>query len=74
MILCSRYFHGIQTRFNHPGRNYDGGVKHNKLLSIFANPGRPLGATKLCDLDVRAKDQAHLYALMNCLEVSPFQQ
>ena len=45
ITLCSSYLHGIQTRFNHPGHNYDGEVKHNEHLSIFAHPGRPLGAT-----------------------------
>ena len=66
MILCSRYLHGIETKVNRVGRNDDGGVKHGKMLSIFSHPGRPLGAMKMCDMDEREKQQAHMYALMNC--------
>jgi len=74
MTLCSRYLHGIQTKFNGPGRNYNGGIVRDKSLSIFSHPGRPIGAAKICDLDVHEREQAHFYALMNCPEVLCLQQ
>ncbi|XP_075103619.1 uncharacterized protein LOC142178190 [Nicotiana tabacum] len=45
MTLCSRYLHTIDTKFNRPERNYDGGLKKsNGGLSMFYQPGRTLGA------------------------------
>ena len=74
IILCSRYLHGTETKANRVGRNDNGGVKHGKKLSIFSHPGRPLRAMKMCDMDEREKQQAHIYALMNCPEALPFIQ
>ena len=74
MILRSRYLHGIDTKVNSVGWNDDGGVKHGKMLSIFSHPERPLGAITICDMDEREKQQARIYALMNCPETLPFIQ
>ncbi|XP_057998652.1 uncharacterized protein LOC110631536 [Hevea brasiliensis] len=62
MTLCSRYFHGIETKFNRMERNYDGGSNKNKGgLSIFSKVGRGLGASKTRDLDTQEWEQAHIY-------------
>ena len=69
MTLCSRYLHGIQTKFNYLGRNYDGGIVRDRSLSIFSHPRRPIRAAKVCDFDVHEKEEAHFYSLMNYPEV-----
>ncbi|XP_058002285.1 uncharacterized protein LOC110664507 [Hevea brasiliensis] len=62
MTLCSRYLHGIETKFNRMERNYDGGSNKNKGgLSIFSKVGRGLGASKTRDLDTQEWEQAHIY-------------
>jgi len=72
MTLCSRYLHSIETKFNRPERNYDGGVKFDRTLSVFAHPGRPVGAARYVDLDALERERAHVYALKNCEEVQSF--
>ncbi|XP_057993145.1 uncharacterized protein LOC131174101 [Hevea brasiliensis] len=73
MTLCSRYLHGIETKFNRMERNYDGGSNKNKGgLSIFSKVGRGLGASKTRDLDTQEWEQAHIYVLKNCDEVQPY--
>ena len=72
MTLCSRYLHSIETKFNRPERNYDGGVKSDRTLSVFAHAGRPVGAARYIDLDALHRERAHVYALKNCEEVQSF--
>ncbi|XP_058009289.1 uncharacterized protein LOC131183161 [Hevea brasiliensis] len=73
MTLCSRYLHGIETKFNRMDRNYDGGNNKNKGgLSIFSKVGRGLGASKTRDLDTQEWEQAYIYVLKNCDEVQPY--
>ncbi|XP_058006773.1 uncharacterized protein LOC110657485 [Hevea brasiliensis] len=58
MTLCSRYLHGIETKFNRMERNYDGGSNKNKGgLSIFSKVGQGLGASKTRDLDTQEYSQ-----------------
>ena len=71
MTLCSRYLHSVKTTFNRVERNYDGDTKEKKL-SIFSLGGRPLGASKMCNLDAHGREKAHLCTLKNCVEVAPF--
>ncbi|WMV40936.1 hypothetical protein MTR67_034321 [Solanum verrucosum] len=73
MTLCSRYLHRIDTKFNRPERNYDGGIKtSNEGLSIFCPPGKILGAKVPCELEANELEQAHIYILKNCDEVIPY--
>ncbi|KAG5587410.1 hypothetical protein H5410_047844 [Solanum commersonii] len=62
MALCSRYLHKVDTRFNRPNRNYDGGLKQsNGGLSIFSQLERTLGANDPCELEADELEQAHIY-------------
>ncbi|KAH0698096.1 hypothetical protein KY289_015578, partial [Solanum tuberosum] len=73
MTLCSRYLHKIDTKFNRPERNYDGGLKQsNGGLSLFCQPGRTLGAKTPFELEADELEQAHIYILKNCDEVLPY--
>jgi len=71
MTLCSRCLHSVETTFSQVERNYDGDTKEKKLF-IFSHGGRPLGASKMCNLNAREREKAHLYILKNCEEVPPF--
>ncbi|WMV09410.1 hypothetical protein MTR67_002795 [Solanum verrucosum] len=67
------YLHKVDTRFNRPERNYDGGLKQlNGGLSIFSQLGRTLGAKDPCELKAEELEQAHVYILKNCDEVLPY--
>jgi len=73
MTLCSRYLHRIDTKFNQPERNFDGGLKKCSVgLSILCQPGRTLGAKTPCELEADELEQAHIYILKNCDEVLPY--
>ncbi|KAK6786968.1 hypothetical protein RDI58_015493 [Solanum bulbocastanum] len=73
MNLCSRYLHTIDTKFNRPERNYDGGLKKSDgRLSLFCQSGKTLGAPKQRDLEANELEQTHIYILKNCDEVIPF--
>ncbi|XP_070031004.1 uncharacterized protein [Nicotiana tomentosiformis] len=73
MTLCSRYLHRIDTKFNRPERNYDGGLKNSDGgLSLLCKSGKTLGAPKHHDLEADELEQAHIYILKNCDEVLPF--
>ncbi|WMV07748.1 hypothetical protein MTR67_007374 [Solanum verrucosum] len=73
MNLCSRYLHTIDTKFNRPERNDDGGLKKSDGgLSLFCQSGKTLGAPKQCNLEANELEQAHIYILKNCDEVLPF--
>ncbi|XP_015162178.1 uncharacterized protein [Solanum tuberosum] len=70
MTLCSRYLHRIDTKFNKPERNYDGGLKKcDGGLSIFCQSGKTLGAKTPYELKADELEQAHIYILKNCDEV-----
>ncbi|XP_019260528.1 PREDICTED: uncharacterized protein LOC109238508 [Nicotiana attenuata] len=73
MTLCSRYLHTIDTKFNRPERNYEGGLKKsNGGLSMFYQPGSTMGAKEQCNLEENELEQAHIYILKNCDEVIPY--
>ncbi|XP_020082200.1 uncharacterized protein LOC109705831 isoform X1 [Ananas comosus] len=73
MTFCSRYLHGMDTKFNRHERNYDcRDIKAHKGLFIFCQPGRAIGAGTTRDLDTNEFKQAHIYVLKNCPEVQPF--
>lgn len=86
LTFCSRYLgSGVETRFNRPGRNDDdddGDVSSGGRFSVFAGNGRPLGRKTTLDskktnentrqLTDEEWEQARLYVLVNCDEVTPF--
>ncbi|KAH0650206.1 hypothetical protein KY284_030118 [Solanum tuberosum] len=73
MTLCSRYLHRIETKFNQPERNYDGGQKQSTGgLSMFCQPGKTLGAKPPFELEADELEQAHIYIIKNCDEVFPY--
>ncbi|KAM3282181.1 hypothetical protein P3S67_025826 [Capsicum chacoense] len=73
MTLYSRYLHRIDTNFNWPERNYDGGEKESDGgLFIFYQPGKMLGYKDLCEIEADELEQSHIYILMNCDKVLPY--
>jgi len=50
----SRYLHGVETRLNRPGRNYEGDLNHlkNSKLKIFSQVGKPLLRKKYVELSL----------------------
>lgn len=74
LTFCSRYLHGIETKFNRPERNYDGGTSSygTSQLSIFSTPGRPFGKAIMRELKDDIYNAATYYVLQNCDEVKPF--
>ena len=74
LTFCSRYFHGIETRFNRDERNWDGDhLQPYEGLPIFSPIGRALGRGYVSrQLSQEEWMQAHLYVLKNCDEVLPY--
>ena len=73
MTLCSRYLHSMETKFNHPHRNYENQVENDGGLSIFNHPGHGLGSQRVrTDVEKHELHEAHFYILKNCNEVQPF--
>ena len=74
LTFCSRYFHGIETRFNRVERNWDGDhLQPYEGLPIFSPIGRALGRGYVSrQLSQEEWMQAHLYVLKNCDEVLPY--
>ena len=72
--FCSRYLHGVETRLNRPGRNYEGDLDQlkNSKLKFFSQVGKPLLGKKYVELSLVECVQARIYVLQNCDEVSPF--
>ena len=74
LTFCSRYFHGIETRFNRVERNWDGDhLQPYEGLPIFSPIGRAIGRGYVSrQLSQEEWMQAHLYVLKNCDEVLPY--
>jgi len=74
LTFCSRYLHGIDTRFNQLERNYDGGpVNFDGGPSIFAEMGRPIKrGCKTRRLSPDEFHRAHMYVLRQCDELENF--
>ena len=52
MTLCSRYLNTVETKFNCPERNYDGGViEYDCGFAIFCEPGKSLKSSTQDKLD-----------------------
>ena len=75
LTFCSRYLHGIETKFNWVERNYDGGTfacANISQLSIFSTPGRHLGKAIRCELNDDLHNVATFYVLQNCVDADRF--
>ena len=66
--FCSRYLHGVETRLNRTGRNYEGDLDQpkNSKLNFFSQVDKPLLEKKYIELSLVKCVQARIY------EVSPF--
>ncbi|KAB2599488.1 hypothetical protein D8674_009759 [Pyrus ussuriensis x Pyrus communis] len=72
LTFCAMYLEDVETTFNRPQRNNDGGVRKEKL-SVFAQIARPFGdpvngeSFTKNDMEV-----AHWFILNNCDEALPY--
>ncbi|XP_049359540.1 uncharacterized protein LOC125824236 [Solanum verrucosum] len=71
ITFFSHYFKSISTKFNKPARN-DDGFESNGEMSIFKKSGQTKGCSDGKKLPHDEFNQAVLYILQNCEEVSPF--
>ena len=72
LTFCSRYLHGIETKFTRVERNYDGGTSacaNTSQLSIFLTPVRHLGKAIRCELNDDLHNATTFYVLQNCVNV-----
>jgi hypothetical protein len=69
LTFCGMYLQDVETAFNRPQRNNDGGVRKEKL-SVFAQSARPFGDPGRGESFSR-KDMevAHWFVLNNCDEI-----
>lgn len=72
LIFCSRYLHGIDSKFNQVNRNSEGAYVDSERLSVFAQTRFPLSKGKPKFLEEYERKQDQLYVLKNCEEVQPF--
>lgn len=72
LTFCSMYLHGVETRFNRPERNYDGGAVKNVGLSVFSHSGRAFGKSSMHFLSNDEYMAARLYVLENCENVASY--
>ncbi|CAL8107414.1 unnamed protein product [Prunus armeniaca] len=69
LTFCRMYLKDVETVFNRPQRNHDGGMRNEKL-SVFAQSARPFGdpgrreSFSRNDMEV-----AHWFVLNNCDEI-----
>ena len=76
LTFCSRYFEGIETRFNRSKRVDDelDTTEGAYMSTIYPQIGRPVGSASTFTLSPLERLQAHRYLLFNCKEVHPFIQ
>jgi hypothetical protein len=73
LTFCSRYFRGIETRWNCEQRNVDVDiVETGQRLDVFFQQVQPLGAAKLVTLNANDFDRARWYVLTNCNETASY--
>ncbi|CAL9005878.1 unnamed protein product [Prunus brigantina] len=72
LTFCGMYLKDVETTFNRPQRNNDGGMRNEKL-SVFAQSARPFGdlgrgeSFSRNDMEV-----AHWFVLNNCDEIMAY--
>ncbi|XP_039130942.1 uncharacterized protein LOC120267365 [Dioscorea cayenensis subsp. rotundata] len=74
LTFCSRYLHGIETKFNGPERNYDGDSlsRNTSSFQIFCMFGQPFGKANMQELSNDLLNAAIFYILQNCEDVQSF--
>ena len=71
--FCSKYFHGVDTRFDRPERNFDvDRARQRTIYSVFSQQVRPIGAVRGYDLCGREFEKAQWYVLNNCPEIENY--
>ncbi|CAL8994724.1 unnamed protein product [Prunus brigantina] len=69
LTFCGMYLKDVETVFNRPQRNHDGGMRNEKL-SVFAQSARPFGDPGRGELFSRNDmEVAHWFILNNCDEI-----
>ncbi|KAI5334505.1 hypothetical protein L3X38_024638 [Prunus dulcis] len=70
--FCGMYLKDVETAFNRPQRNNDGGMRKEKL-SVFAQSARPFGDPRRGE-SVSRNDMevAHWFVLNNCDEIMAY--
>ncbi|XP_048430866.1 uncharacterized protein LOC125472887 [Pyrus x bretschneideri] len=72
LTFCAMYLQDVETTFNRPQRNNDGGVRKEKL-SVFAQIARPFGdPVKGESFTKNDMEVAHWFILNNCDEALPY--
>ena len=73
LTFCSKYLHGIKTKFNRMHRYNDGtDNRTQKGLSVFAVSGCTSGKASPRELNPHEWIQAHMYVLKNCEEIQQY--
>lgn len=70
LTFCSRYFDGIETRFNRPRRNDDN--HSDKNIYFLMSGGKSEGEVEIIELDDLSLAQAHRYVLLQSPKISPY--
>nr|XP_028954003.1 uncharacterized protein LOC114822956 [Malus domestica] len=72
LTFCAMYLEDVETAFNRPQRNNDGGVRKEKL-SVFAQIARPFGEpVKGESFTKNDMEVTHWFILNNCEEALPY--
>ncbi|CAN6542656.1 unnamed protein product [Malus baccata var. baccata] len=72
LTFCGMYLQDVETAFNRPQRNNDGGVRKEKLY-VFAQIARPFGdPVKGESFTKKDMEVAHWFILNNCDEALPY--
>lgn len=74
LLLISRHFKSVETRFNQLDRNEDGGQESTAELAVFKESGRPIGTGSGRYINDDELAQIHLYVLQNCDEVQQYEK
>ncbi|CAL9005438.1 unnamed protein product [Prunus brigantina] len=72
LTFCGMYLQDVDTAFNRPQRNNDGGVRNEKL-SVFAQRARPFGdPVRGESFSINDMQVAHWFVLNNCDEIMAY--
>ncbi|CAL8169284.1 unnamed protein product [Prunus armeniaca] len=72
LTFCGMYLKDVDTPFNHPQRNKDGGLRNEKL-SVFAQSVRPFGdPVRGESFSKNDMEIAHWFVLNNCDEIMAY--
>ncbi|CAL8997874.1 unnamed protein product, partial [Prunus brigantina] len=72
LTFCGMYLQDVDTAFNRPQRNNDGGVRNEKL-SVFAQRARPFGdPVRGESFSRKDMEVAHWFVLNNCDEIMTY--